>query len=278
MNFDFEKVAKAIRDVADTEILPRWQHLKAGEITQKTGPDDIVTIADGAAEKALGHRLLQLYPETEVVGEEGVTADTARMKLFNGEKPVWVIDPIDGTMAFSKGGACFDIMMALVKGRELLGGWIYGPVERRMIMGGKGTGVFRCQMTEDRGQEKRERLPSARAGVPLKELTGILGKKFFPEEMRKKLFGKTGDFKKLINTLCAGHDYARLLRGEADFSIYNKTMPWDHLPGLALAAELGYFYAKWDGTPYLPGDHKGGLLIAPDKDSWEKINGLLLKQ
>jgi fructose-1,6-bisphosphatase/inositol monophosphatase family enzyme len=75
---------------------------------------------------------------------------------------------------------------------------------------------------------------------------------------------------------CAGLDYPRLLSGSAHFAIYNKSEPWDHLPGLALATELGFVFSKHDGSAYAPGDNEGGLVIAPSVEMSAEIRRLLL--
>lgn len=35
--------------------------------------------------------------------------------------------------------------------------------------------------------------------------------------------------------------------------------------------ECGAHVAKFDGSQYRPGDTEGGLLVAPDKDSWDVL-------
>jgi fructose-1,6-bisphosphatase/inositol monophosphatase family enzyme len=256
MNYEVTDVADIIRDVAKTIVLPHWRHLGAGDILEKSGPNDLVTVADRACEKELAARLTSAYPGTLVVGEEGVEADPSLMERLESGEAVWVIDPIDGTMAFSQGREEFDVMVALVKNAELLAGWIYAPVTGEFYMGQKGSGVF----LEHDG--KREKLKPVSA-APLTDLTGILGKKSFSDEQRQSLKSRGASFKKIISTICAGHDYSRLVNGTAQFAIYNKCMPWDHTPGLALASELGFAYTKHDGSPYHPWHTDGGLMIGP---------------
>ncbi|NOY27110.1 MAG: inositol-phosphate phosphatase [Oligoflexia bacterium] len=55
-----------------------------------------VTVADRAAERILAEGLAQAFPEDGIEGEEG-----ARRSSSSGR--VWVIDPIDGTDAFTHG-------------------------------------------------------------------------------------------------------------------------------------------------------------------------------
>jgi fructose-1,6-bisphosphatase/inositol monophosphatase family enzyme len=268
MNIDMQKIEAAIREVAATEIMPRWRNLNAGDIAQKTGPDDLVTVADGASERALSAMLTALYPDSVVVGEEVVEANPATMDYLRGDKPVWVIDPIDGTMGFSKGQPEFDVMLALVQKGELLGGWIYAPVDNDFYMGEKGAGVMRID-----GQGMRTTL-SAPSFTSLKDFTGILGKKLLSDAQRTAITEKQSQFKGIISTVCAGHDYAKMLRGDAHFAYYGKNMPWDHLPGLAMLSMLGFHYTKQDGSAYRAGDTSGGIVVAPDKQSCDDIRRL----
>ena len=269
MNVDLDKVATAIREVAATEIIPRWRNLKAGDISEKTGPQDLVTVADQAAEKALSAKLLSLYPNTVVVGEESVEADAGIMNLFQQDKPVWVIDPIDGTMGFSQGEPEFDVMLALVQNGELLAGWIYAPVDDDMIMASIATGAVRITKGSTPQKLPRPQFSS------IKQLSGILGNKLLSKEHRDFVKSQETHFTKITSSVCAGHDYAKILRDEAQFAVYGKCMPWDHLPGLAMLSTLGYVYCKHDGSAYVAGDTTGGLIIAPNKVALDEIKAII---
>ena len=53
--------------------------------------------------------------------------------------------------------------------------------------------------------------------------------------------------------------------------MFNKLMPWDHLAGTLIVEEAGGYAAKIDGTPYLPNQRSGGLLLATDPESWRLL-------
>jgi fructose-1,6-bisphosphatase/inositol monophosphatase family enzyme len=271
---NLEAIGTIIRDVAAQEVLPRWQKLGAGDIMEKTGPKDLVTVADRACEKALTPLLQAALPGSVVVGEEGVEADPATLKYLEGDKPVWIIDPIDGTMAFSEGRREFDVMVALAQGNEIKAGFIYAALDNDLYMAQKGEGVMRSQKLATTGEITVTPLHAHKMGENISEFTGILGRAYFAPEDRAALEAKGSKFKKWVSTICAGHDYCRLARGEAQFAVYNKCMPWDHVPGLALLQEQGFKYARFDGTPYRMNDPQGGLLIAP-RDKWDEIQGVL---
>jgi fructose-1,6-bisphosphatase/inositol monophosphatase family enzyme len=77
------------------------------------------------------------------------------------------------------------------------------------------------------------------------------------------------------NYRCAGHEYRLAGTGHTHFNLYFRLMPWDHLAGALIVEEAGGFVAKLDGTPYAASDLDGGLLCAPDRDSWKALHGTL---
>jgi fructose-1,6-bisphosphatase/inositol monophosphatase family enzyme len=104
------KAAGVAADRARAEILPRFRRV-AVEHKADGSP---VTEADRAAECAIRDFLREATPEIPVVGEE-----------FGGEShggPHWLVDPIDGTIAFSRGIPLFATLIALVEdGAPVLG-------------------------------------------------------------------------------------------------------------------------------------------------------------
>ncbi len=267
---DIDRVATLMREVAAEVIMPRWRNLAAHEIGSKSNPRDIVTIADREAEALLATQLAALLPGSHVIGEEAVSADPGLLQLFRSAEPVWVIDPIDGTRKFTEGQPTFDVMVALVQGGRGVAGWIYAPAENDFLMGEAGGGVFRQQ-----GGGVRERV-AAPSRTALADLMGIVTSQGFlnrkmqdPEVVRSRFRGYT-------RHTCAGHNYARLLRGECDFLINLATLPWDHLPGLTLSGEAGFTHARLDGAAFDPLDQKGGVLIAPNHGSWLEIKSALV--
>ena len=270
VSVDIERVAAIIRQAAADEALPRWRNLGNGDIREKAGPDDLVTVADRAVEIVLSRQLTDLLPGSKVVGEEGVHADPRGMALFQTDAPIWVIDPIDGTSAFATGSPDFAVMTGLVQRGELLAGWIYAPVTGDFVCGGRAEGVWRSNGAEF------QRLPPPSRPDSLAGMRGITGRRMMTAERQQRIDAARPQFAGIDGATCAGLEYPRLLSGRAHFALYNKSEPWDHLPGLALAAAQGFHFAKHDGTPYRPGDNSGGLLIAPDKDSWTEIRQRLL--
>jgi myo-inositol-1(or 4)-monophosphatase len=70
---------------------------------------------------------------------------------------------------------------------------------------------------------------------------------------------------------CSAYEYWMVASGKMHFIGHAKLMPWDHLAGVLAHQEAGGHTAKFDGTPYRPGETTGGIISAPDRESWQLI-------
>ncbi len=252
-----DRVSSLIREVAMAEILPRFQKLAAGDISEKK-PGQLVTTADLESERILTMQLSDLLPGSVVVGEEGVAAEPERVGLVGTDGPVWVVDPVDGTQNFADGKPVFATMVALLMERRAAASWIYEPVTDRMAVAELGSGVF----------VEGERLHVA-APVALEQMRGRLSGR-----MAKKLDGTVGA---IFNERCAGHEYLAVARGDAHFALFRRLNPWDHAPGELLVREAGGFSRRLDDTPYLASEIEASLLLAPDAECWQALRALILE-
>ncbi|MDE2030051.1 MAG: inositol monophosphatase [Alphaproteobacteria bacterium] len=270
---DLDIVQNIIVETAATEILPRFRKLGEGDIEMK-GVNDPVTVADKGAEAALIARLTDYLPGSVVVGEESFASDPDIVAHFSGDHDVWVIDPIDGTRNFVAGDPDFGTMVGLVRKKETVAAWIHGPVSGDTIMAERGGGVWLG--------ENRMRLAAHENGAATVGLAGSRFRKFLK---KPEYAGIAAKLPPLDAGAAAAFDYARLFTGErlfagsaaarAGFIVYRETKPWDHVPGLFLLEEGGGYAANLFGEPYDYGLSKKGLLIAPDREKWEGIHGIL---
>ncbi len=126
------RAAEAAADVARREILARFRHTTT-EIKNDGSP---VTEADRAAERAIRAVLKQHTPDVAVVGEE-----------FGGENSgsgwCWTIDPIDGTIAYSRGIPLFGTLIALLAEGEPVLGLIDLPTLNERYVGWRNGGCRR---------------------------------------------------------------------------------------------------------------------------------------
>jgi len=261
---DIDSVTDIITEIATRVILPRFKSLAVHEVMEKDA-GDIVTIADLEAETLLEKRLTDLAPGTVVVGEEAVHEDAKILKRLDGDAPVWIVDPVDGTANFAAGNPTFGSVVAYLVGGEVLAGWIHMPVKETTIVAMKGEGA----------RYNKEKV-SVSSGVPLEEMTGLLNFGYFEPQRRAKIQKLSQRFALIESQRCASHNYYSLALGKRDFSLYHRLWPWDHAAGVLIHKEAGGYSALLNGSPYRPTERSHGLLSAPDKQMWYDIRNYLL--
>lgn len=126
------RAAEAAADAARAEILPRFRRVAV----EHKADGSAVTEADRAAERAIRAVLAGFDPSIGVLGEElGDDRD-------GGERH-WTVDPIDGTIAFSRGIPLYGTILALCDGEEPVLGLIDLPSLGERLVGFRGGGVHR---------------------------------------------------------------------------------------------------------------------------------------
>jgi fructose-1,6-bisphosphatase/inositol monophosphatase family enzyme len=267
MRPDIDRVTRLIEEAAAAEIMPRFQRLAAGDVREK-GPGDLVTIADEAVEARLTPLLTALVPGSMVVGEEAAAADPNLLNRLLDDRPVWIIDPVDGTSNFAEGRPAFAVMVALARGTQILAAWIHDPVKPRTAVAAAGEGAWL----------DGQRLSVATAPSSPGDMAGVLLSGFFgSRELGRRIDARRNRVRALRSVRCAGIEYLRLASGEMHFSLFTKLMPWDHAPGVLLHREAGGYASYVEGGAYEPAAIKrSGLLLAPDPESWQQLHGLLL--
>lgn len=259
---DIEWLAGLLADVAAVEIMPRFRHLGTGDVRQKTSVADLVTEADVNAERVISQALRNRYPGAMIVGEEACSDDPSLLDGLGDAPLAFVIDPVDGTFNFASGVPLFGVMLAVVADGETVAGIIHDPVGKDWLIGSKGGGSH--IRTPDRSLSKVH----VTSPVPVSEMTGSVSWQYVAEPLRSRLARNQVKCLSQIGYRCAAHEYRLLAAGHAHFVLYNKLMPWDHLAGALIHAEAGGYPARFDGSRYLPSHLDGGLLAAPDKESW----------
>ena len=272
MKFDENQIdwlADLLADAANEEIMPRFRQLGQGDIRQKTSPADLVTEADVNAERYITARLNERFPGALIVGEEACSDDETLLNGLGDAELAFTIDPVDGTFNFASGVPLFGVMLAVVSKGETVAGIIYDPVGKDWILAAKGGGSHIRYLN---GSTSPVRVAEA---ADISQMTGSVSWQYTAEPTRSRLARNHTKFLSQIGYRCAAHEYRIIATGGAHFAVYNKLMPWDHLPGALIHQEAGGYLARWDESPYLPSHTGGGILVAPDKESWKAIQTAL---
>ncbi|MEN9201647.1 MAG: histidinol-phosphatase [Thermostichus sp. DG_1_6_bins_120] len=134
------ELALALADAAAAVIRPLFRGNLQAEYKEARSP--IVTVADRQAERAMRDLLMAQVPDHNILGEELGWHQT-------GSPYTWVLDPLDGTIAFSTGKPTFGTLIALLEDDHPILGIIDQPILRERWLG------VRHQPTRFNGQPTR---------------------------------------------------------------------------------------------------------------------------
>ncbi len=258
------EVMQLVRAVARSEVMPRFRNLAATDVATKSGPLDLVTVADEQAEQRLGAGLLQMFPGVTVVGEEAATRDPALLARVGVDPLCFVVDPVDGTANFAAGLPLFGVIVAVVEHGQTTAAIIHDPVGDDTAVALRGQGAWmeradgRCTLRVS-------------APAPVEAMAGSISWRYVPEPRRTQFCARLPRVAAAWDYRCAAHQYRMLAAGSCHYGFYHRLLPWDHAAGVLLHQEAGGYSACLDGSPYKPGQTGGGLICAPDQPSWSAL-------
>jgi len=265
-----EELDLLLRAASRTEIMPRFRRLGADSVRQKSGPLDLVTDADEAAERMITRGLTRLFPGCLVVGEEATASDRSLLKKLAEADLAFTVDPIDGTSNYAAGLPLFGCMAAVVMRGEVVAAVIHDPVINTSSLAVRGEGAW-----ESDAEGTRTSLRVAEP-VPLAQMTGTASWRYMPPHLRQSVLNNLFKVAATWDFRCAAQEHRMLAAGHCHFLMFNRLMPWDHLPGTLIHREAGGYNARFDGSAYVPGMIDGGLLCAPDRESFQTLRQELL--
>ena len=212
------RVAAAAAERARAETLPRFRSV---EVETKSDGSP-VTEADRAAERAIRSELRTAFPEFGVTGEE---YDDEGPR----DAPQWIIDPIDGTLAFTRGIPLFTTLIALLDEGEPVVGVIDCPTLGECYVGFAGGG---CR----------------RNGTPVRvsqvtELSEALVS--HGDKLAFERFGELPAFERMARELTWMRGYTdafghtQVLSGGVDAMVDLELSPWDSAASRVLVPEAG---------------------------------------
>ncbi|HET9459334.1 MAG TPA: 3'(2'),5'-bisphosphate nucleotidase CysQ [Sphingomicrobium sp.] len=189
--------------------------------------DDLspVTIADRAAELIILAALAKAAPGVPVVAEEEVAA--GRIPAF--DDTYFLVDPLDGTKEFIRGGDDYTVNIGLIAGGSPLLGAVFAPARGTIYAGLAGEGAWLQDGEGRRAIQVRERGPA---------ITAVASKSHFNQPTADYLVEAVGecDYVGIGSSL----KFCIVAEGRAD--IYPRLAPtseWDTAAGHAVLLAAG---------------------------------------
>jgi histidinol phosphatase-like enzyme (inositol monophosphatase family) len=191
-----------------------------------------VTAADRAAERLVRERLTERFPDDGVLGEEEPESHGT-----SGRR--WIVDPIDGTKAFTRGVPLYSTLLALDDEHGPAVGVIGLPALGQVVYAGRGLGCF------------ADGRPARVSATPSLDTSYLMssGYTHWPEDM---LLGvKRAGCN--LRTWGDGYGYALVATGRADAMVDPACETYDVAPMPVIITEAGGRFTSLDGRPAADG-------------------------
>ncbi len=228
-----------------------------------------VTEADKASSDFINSKLQAT--NIPIIGEEIINLDYSIRKDW---KENWCVDPLDGTKEFIKKNGEFVINIAHIYDGNPVFGIIVSPVQRKILIGGKSTGVYIASFDEH-GQlgnwNQLHELSEINTPMVLISSRSFHSPKTaeFVEQLREQ-YGEITYIEK-----GSALKFFDLAEGKADvYPRFAPTMEWDIAAGQAILEALGGTIVNVDtgkALTYNKADLHNPFFLAQNKASIEHI-------
>ena len=220
----FADISRAI--IREEIYRPREVEVKAD--------DTPVTPIDQKVERALRTAIAEAFPDHGIVGEEydNVNPDA---------EYTWVLDPIDGTMAFIAGLPCFGTLIALTRGGAPILGILDSPVSEERWVGVDGVG------TTINGKTIRCR-PCASLDSAFAHTSSPL---YFTSEDSVAAYERMRDAVQFLIFGGGCHAYGRIAHGYIDVAFEASHDIHDYLALVPIISNAGGVVSDWQGNPLI---------------------------
>ncbi len=197
------------------------------------GSKDPVTAADLAAERAIRVKLARRFPAIGFLGEEGQGTD--------GRDGRWIVDPLDGTIAFIAGLPFFAVSIALERATGLQSGVLFFPRLGELFGAERGRGAW---------LNGRRLHVSARSALADCVVSCWHDDSVWADRRLRERIARLALAVRSVHVFGAGFSLASVAAGRLDAYWEQSARPWDVAAGALLVREAGGRVSDGRGGPF----------------------------
>jgi myo-inositol-1(or 4)-monophosphatase len=244
---DFDRLESVIGPLMDRAGEIALQEFRSSSVPEDKGGlagYDPVTASDRMTEMFLRRELSLLFPDIQIVGEEGGTTGPSG-------PATWTIDPIDGTRAYVSGMPLWGVLLGLIVDGRPEAGWCRQPYLDETFAAVRGTGWF------DHAGERRPL--GTRATTELADATMYSSHpSMFEAPWEREAFAALAALVRLQRFGGDCYSYCMLASGYLDLVVEANMQSYDIVPLIPIVQAAGGVVTGPDGE--LPVD--GGFIVA----------------
>ena len=199
-----------------------------------------VTDADHAAHAHIVSGLMRLTPELPVLSEE--SGDELHGRPRSDWPRHWLVDPLDGTREFIRGGEEFTVNIALIHADRPVLGVVYAPAKEEMYFACQGGGAFFVRPGSKAAEKIGVRRPPS---SPLR----VLASRSHAASAVELYVGAMGVTRR--RAVASSLKFCLIARGAADvYPRMGPTSEWDTAAGQAVLECAGGAVIGLEGRPF----------------------------
>lgn len=223
--------------------------VRAAGATARRKPDrSLVCEADEHAEAVLTAAVEKAFPGMAIVAEERV----AKYGPPEVGEDFVLIDALDGTNGFLKGGDQFTVNLALVRERRAVEGFVYAPALDALYVGGP-EGAFHASLRPGEATGSLDYAAMRTRPYPGDEVTAVVSRSHLDDATMRYL--KAAGFRH--RQVSSALKFCVVARGDADlYPRFVGTCEWDTAAGQAVLEAAGGVMLGLDGAPFRYGKPK----------------------
>lgn len=232
-------------DAADAAAAVHARYLRepASLDAREKGRSDFVSEADLEAQRVALAMILDRFPDHQVLAEEDDGSPSIRaVSDADPTRPLWVVDPLDGTANFLHGHPMHCASVAVLDGGRPVAGAVVSSATGERWWGARGQGAY-LDGTRVRVSDTREiRWALVATGFPFKNLPLL---PTYLGQMDRVLRGSAG----IRRMGSAAMDLCYLACGRVDGFWELDLGPWDVAAGVVILEEAGGIITDLEGAP-----------------------------
>jgi len=216
------------------------------------GGAELVTEADVKADEFICNAIRAQYPEHRILAEESAP-DALTLSQF--QEPLWIIDPIDGTVNYAHGHLQSAVSIAYAENGQIMCGVVCNPFAGETFHAVKGQGAWLNDRKITVGNETELRRSIVATGFPYvkKNMAPIV----------KRLAAVLNECADIRRLGAASLDICWVAMGRLD-GYYESLSVWDFAAAQLIAQEAGAAYGHFRPLPegVSPVFHHENILVA----------------
>ena len=229
---DLEVLQQIVIDAAREQLLPRFTQVERSH----KADGSVITEADLAMQQGLQTALQARWPEIDFLGEEMEGAQQQRL-ISDATRPLWVLDPLDGTSNFAAGLPLFSTSLALLWQGEVVLGLVYDPIRDECFSARKDSGAWL------NGQPLGQHRPPG----PLAKGIGLIDFKRLAPELATRLV-RDMPYSSQRSLGSVALDWCWIAAGRCHVYLHGKQKLWDYAAGWLILAETGGYSCDLGGA------------------------------